>query len=68
MDALWPKEKIIYMLQDSYRAGADLSDNTISALNSRLYGAICGEFGSLVDALKAAGIYPHEDTIAKKDG
>ncbi|UED72091.1 helix-turn-helix transcriptional regulator [Brevibacillus sp. HD3.3A] len=52
----WDKQKVIEILQTAYKANADLSDKTISALNKSLYGAAINHFGSLKSALEHAGI------------
>ena len=52
----WSKEQIVDLLRSAYKAGADLSDHTLDALNSPLYGAIQSQFGSLREALQSADI------------
>ena len=52
----WSKEQIVDLLRSAYKAGADLSDNTLATLNGALYGAIQAQFGSLREALQSANI------------
>jgi putative transcriptional regulator len=54
----WTPERVLSILQSAHKANADLSDNTIAALNPALYSAIYTHFGNLSNALIAAGIDP----------
>lgn len=56
----WSEVDIITTIQTAYKANADLSDNTVSALNPSLYGAAQYHFGSWPNAIAEAGISYYE--------
>lgn len=59
----WSKEIVIEVIQDAYKSGADLSDNTVSALSPKLYGAANHYFRGWREAIEASGI--DSDTIRR---
>lgn len=52
----WTPERVVQEIQRAYALGADLSDNTVSALNGALYGAAATHFLGWAQALEAASI------------
>lgn len=54
--AKWSKKDVIKTIQTAHKANADLSDNTVSALNPGLYGAAFHYLGSWSSAVEQAGI------------
>lgn len=56
----WAPDKVIAAIRDAFQKGADLSDNTVSALRPDLYGAALTHFRSWRDALEEAGVDPEK--------
>ena len=54
--AKWTKDDVIAIIQEAHKVNADLSDNTVRALNEPLYGAAYYYFGSWDKAIEAAGV------------
>lgn len=52
----WDEESLIEEIKEAYEKGADLSDNTVSALRGDLYSSSISYFGSWKNAITESGI------------
>ncbi len=50
----WTKERVVVLIQDAKKSGADLQDRSIRFWNRALYRAACDHFGTWDNAVKAA--------------